>query len=104
LVADIQYKRDYPVLVNTLAETALARDVGLALLGDGGVILHSEPLTGSEDFAYMLEHCPGSYMMIGNGDGEGGCMVHNPGYDFNDENISIGAAYWCQLTERFLSL
>ncbi|MDO8768579.1 MAG: M20 aminoacylase family protein [Burkholderiaceae bacterium] len=104
LVADIQYKRDYPVLVNTLAETALARDVGLELLGDGGVILHSEPLTGSEDFACMLEHCPGSYMMIGNGDGEGGCMVHNPGYDFNDDNISIGAAYWCLLTERFLPI
>ena len=58
---------------------------------------------GSEDFAFMLEHCPGSYLLIGNGDGEGGCMVHNPEYDFNDQNIPIGAAYWVRLAERYLT-
>jgi hippurate hydrolase len=29
-------------------------------------------------------------------------MVHNPGYDFNDGNVAIGAAYWVLLAERFL--
>jgi len=28
--------------------------------------------------------------------------VHNPGYDFNDDNVAIGGAYWTLLTERFL--
>jgi len=28
--------------------------------------------------------------------------VHNPGYDFNDGNIPVGAAYWALLCERFL--
>jgi hippurate hydrolase len=55
----------------------------------------------------MLERVPGSYVLIGNGTGsslgEGGCMVHNPGYDFNDANIAIGSAYWVLLTERFLA-
>ena len=55
----------------------------------------------------MLEHCPGSYLLIGNGDGsgdgQGSCMVHNPGYDFNDDNIAIGAAYWALLAQRFLT-
>ena len=50
----------------------------------------------------MLEHCPGSYLLIGNGDGAGGCMVHHPGYDFHDDNIGVGAAYWALLAERFL--
>jgi len=50
----------------------------------------------------MLEHCPGSYLLIGNGAGDGGCMVHNPGYDFNDENIAVGGAYWALLAERYL--
>ncbi len=102
VVADLVYKRDYPVLVNTHAETEIAREVGLAMLGRERVEPHAQPLTGSEDFAFMLEHCPGSYLLIGNGAGEGSCMVHNPGYDFNDENLVIGAAYWCRLAERLL--
>lgn len=102
LQAEVEYKRDYPVLVNTLPETDFARQIGIELVGAERVVLHGEPRTGSEDFAFMLEHCPGSYLMIGNGAGEGSCMVHNPGYDFNDNNIGVGAAFWCLLTERFL--
>jgi hippurate hydrolase len=59
----------------------------------------AEALTGSEDFAVMLEHCPGSYLLIGNGEGEGSCMVHNPSYDFNDDNVIAGGAYWALLAE-----
>ena len=29
-------------------------------------------------------------------------MVHNPGYDFNDENVAVGSAYWSLLVQRFL--
>ena len=52
----------------------------------------------------LEERVPGSYLLIGNGDGDsaGACMVHNPGYDFNDDNIAIGAAYWTLLVQRFL--
>jgi hippurate hydrolase len=104
--AHIDYKRDYPVLVNTAAETELARQVGTELLGAGRVTHQGQPLTGSEDFAFMLEHCPGSYFMIGNGAGEGqtahACMIHNPGYDFNDDILPVGAAFWALLTQRYL--
>ena len=105
--AQIDYKRDYPVLVNTPAETDLARRVGVELLGQEGVTYQGTPLTGSEDFAFMLDHCPGSYLMIGNGAGQcvpaHACMVHNPGYDFNDEILPVGAAFWTLLTQRYLT-
>ena len=104
--AHIDYKRDYPVLVNTPAETELARQVGTELLGAERITRQGRPLTGSEDFAFMLEHSPGSYFMIGNGAGEGqpahACMVHNPGYDFNDDILPVGAAFWALLTQRYL--
>jgi hippurate hydrolase len=58
---------------------------------------------GSEDFAFMLQERPGCYVFIGNGDVAGGCMVHNPRYDFNDEILPLGATYWVRLAERFLS-
>ena len=90
------------LLVNTPEETAFARDVAVQLLGAGQVTLQGPPLTASEDFAFMLERVPGSYLFIGNGDGPGHCMVHNPGYDFNDDNIAVGSAFWVRLAERYL--
>jgi hippurate hydrolase len=101
--AEVDYRRDYPVLVNTLVETRLAREVALELLGPEHVTLQGPALTGSEDFASMLEHCPGSYVLIGNGVGEGSCMVHNPGYDFNDAILPTGAAFWSLLVWRYLT-
>jgi hippurate hydrolase len=107
VTARVEFLPGYPVLVNTPAETAFARQVAVDLVGADHVVLQTEPLTGSEDFAYMLEAVPGSYLFIGNGDaasgGHGACMVHNPNYDFDDRNIPIGSAYWIALTERFLA-
>jgi hippurate hydrolase len=66
------------------------------------------PLTGSEDFAYMLNSIPGCYFLIGNGDNGhtdgkrvGPCSVHNPHYDFNDDALSVGAQMWVDLIEQF---
>ncbi|MDH6592829.1 hippurate hydrolase [Variovorax sp. TBS-050B] len=103
--ARVEWRKGYAVLVNTPAETAFAREVALELVGAERVTLQGPPLTGSEDFAFMLEKVPGSYLLIGNGDGDsaGACMVHNPGYDFNDDNVALGAAYWVLLAERFLA-
>ena len=57
---------------------------------------------GSEDFSFMLAVKPGCYIWLGNGDGEGGSVLHNPGYDFNDEILPIGASYWARLVETQL--
>ena len=105
--AHIDWRPGYAVLVNAPAETAFARAVATELVGADRVTLQGPPLTGSEDFAFMLAQVPGSYLLIGNGTGEqggaGACMVHNPGYDFNDHNIAVGSAYWVLLAERFLA-
>jgi len=101
--AIVNYREGFPVLVNTEKETAFAAQVAKELVGEENVILDPRPLMGSEDFACMLEELPGCYLLIGNGDGEGNCMVHNPGFDFNDRCIPIGSAYWTRLVERFLS-
>ena len=58
---------------------------------------------GAEDFAFLLQAKPGANAWIGNGPGESGCMLHNPGYDFNDEVLPIGASYWAKLVERVLA-
>ena len=105
VTAEIDWRKGYCVLVNTAGETDFARQVALKLVGPERVTLHGPALTGSEDFAFMLEKVPGSYLLIGNGDGDsaGACMVHNPNYDFNDDNIAIGASYWVALVQEYFA-
>lgn len=100
--AEVDYQRRYPMLYNHPKETAFCERVVREWLGDEG-LLADEPVTGSEDFAFFLEKVPGCYVFIGNGEGEdGGCMVHNAGYDFNDRCLSTGASYWVRLAEAWL--
>ncbi len=102
--AKMTYERRYPALVNTGEETELAARVAAQVVSEDKVTPEWPPLMGSEDFAYMLEAKPGCYIWLGNGaEGEaGGCMVHNPHYDFNDEAAVIGASYWAKLVETAL--
>lgn len=100
--AEIDYGLGHPVLVNAERETALAREVAEELVGADNVVGHTEQVTGSEDFAYMLEQRPGCFVRIGNGVGDKIPLLHTSRYDFNDDNLTVGSAYWVRLVERFL--
>ncbi|HBP0200857.1 M20 aminoacylase family protein [Pseudomonas aeruginosa] len=99
--ASIEHYPAYPVLVNSVEETEFARQVGVELAGAEQVDGDTPKLMGSEDFAWMLQRCLGSYLFIGNGRGRP--MVHNPAYDFNDDILVRGAAYWGALAETWLA-
>lgn len=98
-----RYEHRFPPTVNWPEETKLAASAAIALLGDDKVNTDVEMVTGSEDFGYMLEEKPGCYAFIGNGPGDGGCMLHSPNFDFNDDIIPIGASYWVTLVEQVLA-
>ncbi|GCB04661.1 M20 aminoacylase family protein [Ralstonia sp. SET104] len=103
--AQIDYRQLTPPMVNAEAETQLAQRVCTELVGADNVVTQApKGLNGSEDFAWMLNEVPGCYLILGNGEGEfGGCMVHNPGYDFNDQVLPLGAAAWVRLAQTYLS-
>ena len=105
---EIRYERGYPVLINAAAQTAFAVAVARKTFGADHVVDDTQPLTGSEDFAFLLEQVPGCYLLVGNGDNghadgkwAGGCMVHNPHYDFNDACLAVGARLWIGLVEQY---
>ncbi len=89
----------YPATINTAAETELCREAAKAVVGPRNVQLDLAPSMAAEDFSYMLLERPGCYIWLGNGPGSGGCALHNPHYDFNDEILSIGVSYWIRLVE-----
>ncbi|AHF74533.1 putative hydrolase [Candidatus Sodalis pierantonius str. SOPE] len=102
LSAEIKYVEGYPVVCNSEAETTLALQVAAELVGEDNVDGDMAMLTGSEDFAYLLQARPDCLIRIGNGEAQANKMLHNPGYDFNDNNLVTGAAYWSRLVERYL--
>jgi hippurate hydrolase len=102
LTAVVDYVEGYPMVTNTDAETELAIQVAKELVGDDRVTEQMAPLMGSEDFAYMLQARPGAFLRIGNGPTDGGNILHSATYDFNDQNLVVGSAFWARLVERYL--
>ena len=98
-VAELIYTRIYP---SSEAETLLAIAAAADVVGADKVDTEIKPCMGSEDFAFMLQEKPGCYLMIGNGGAAGGCLLHNPHYDFNDDILPLGASYWVQLVENVM--
>ncbi len=93
--------RAYPVTINHDAETDLAIAAMRAVVGVDGVDDKVKPVMGSEDFSFMLNRVPGCYVFLGNGDS---APVHHPAYDFNDEAIPYGVAFWADLARRALPI
>ncbi len=107
---DFEFVRNYPPTVNHPAEAEFMRQVMAEMVGADNVS-PQEPTMGAEDFAYMLQACPGAYAFIANGDGvhremghgAGPCTLHNPSYDFNDDLIPLGGSLWVRLVEKWFA-
>ncbi len=89
-------------LVNAEEQTEVAVAAASALVGAAAVDPAMPPTGGGEDFAYMLKRKQGAFIRIGNGEGSAG--VHTPQFDFNDEAIPYGVAYWVELVKQELKL
>jgi len=98
----LDYRRGYPATHNDAAAAERCHAVAASLVGQARVRTDLPPSMGAEDFSYFLRERPGAYIWIGNGLVEGGCMLHNPRYDFNDDILPLGASYWVRLTETLL--
>ncbi|MDP0596158.1 MAG: M20 family metallopeptidase [SAR86 cluster bacterium] len=98
---------NYPATVNTPKHAKLCASAAEVVVGSTNVLRNEKPSMGSEDFSFLLNASEGAYIWIGNGlvpeDGpEGGCMLHNTQYDFNDEILPLGSSYWVELVKGIL--
>ena len=98
--ASVKYRHGYPVTFNHTDQTDFSVAVAAEIAGSDKVDNNALPTMGGEDFSYMLEARPGSFVFIGNGDT---AALHHPEFDFNDEIIPYGISYWVKLAESALS-
>jgi len=99
---ELRYERGYPPTVNAAGPSLICREAARRAVGGDRLFTQLGPSMGAEDFAYLARVVPGCYVWLGNGPGEGGCMLHSPRYDFNDAIIEAGIRYWVRLVEKAL--
>ncbi len=99
--AEIIYNRSYPPTINSDKESDFAANVAKELVGKENVNTNIDPSMGSEDFSYMLNKKPGSYLYIGQKDIKHSANLHTTKYDFNDDLLPIGASFWVKLVQKF---
>lgn len=95
----LDYMDDLPVTENDPTQTDHAIYAASKLVGSEAVDDNQTPTMGGEDFSFMLEQRPGNFMLIGNGDS---AALHNPAFDFNDDALVFGCAYFATLIETQL--
>ena len=100
--AQLSFVHSYPATINTPETAAICADVMATLIGEELVDRDPVPSMGAEDFSFMLEAVPGSYVWLGTGTDPDCPKLHNPHYDFNDSQLPLGAAYWVQLAQTLL--
>jgi hippurate hydrolase len=100
---DVDYQRGYPPLINTAEETRVAVAAASALVGAQNVDGNSPPINAGDDFAFMLLKRPGCNVMMGNGLAPKWKNNHMPDYDFNDEALTLGSAYWVSVVDQELN-
>lgn len=95
--ADVDYKRNYPVMTNAARNTEYAVEAARRVAGD---CAEADLVMGGEDFAFLLNARPGAYILVGNGDT---ANVHHPEYDFNDDAIPAGCSWLVEMAESRLA-
>ena len=99
----VTYSHEFVSTINTAAETAAAVEIARQTVGEDRLIVDFPPVMASEDFGAMLQVKPGCFVFIGNGsDPNHRAGLHNPAYDFHDDNLAVGADFWVRLTETTL--
>ena len=101
--AELAFTRGYPVTTNHAKHAIIIADLAQQLRGEEHAHLNIQPSMASEDFAFMLEHCPGAYFWLGVDEGES-VALHNPYYDFNDKVIEVAIQFWSELVKQQLPI
>ena len=93
----------YPPTINSKKESEFAAKIAKQMVGEENVNTNIDPSMGGEDFSYLLNKKPGSYLYIGQGDENHKAHLHTTKYDFNDNLLPIGVNYWVNLVKEYFA-
>lgn len=97
--AEFSHMQGYPNTVNHPEPTQWCHRAATRVVGGDRVDAATAPVMAAEDFSFMLEKVPGSFVFLGNGDS---AELHSPNFVFDDEALPAGIAYWVSLAGELL--
>ena len=100
VAAEANYTREFVPLHNDTELVEAAFAAAKNVFEPGNIAIAREPVTASEDFARFLDHVPGCFVFLGNG--EASAPLHNSSYDFNDEGLVFGASFHAAIARQRL--
>lgn len=103
--SQVTYSHEFEPTVNDPAAADLVMAAARMTVPDDHVDPDTAPWTASEDFGAFTREVPGCFTLLGNGDTPevGGTSLHSPDYDFNDEILQIGVAFYANLVRTALA-
>ena len=102
-VAEITFKKLYPATINSKEKSIFAANVAKDMVGEDNVFTDIDPSMGGEDFSFLLNEKPGSYLYIGQKDDNHKAFLHTTEYDFNDNILPIGVNFWVNLVNKYFN-
>jgi amidohydrolase len=107
LTADAEFIDGYPVTMNDPAELEFTGRTIAEALGAGRFVLAPNPVTGAEDFSFVLEEVPGAFVFLGacppEADPAAVAYNHSPEAVFDDSVLPEGATLLTELALRRLA-
>lgn len=101
--AEITFKKLYPATINSKEKSIFAANVAKDMVGENNVFTDIDPSMGGEDFSFLLNEKPGSYLYIGQKDEKHKAFLHTTEYDFNDNILPIGVNFWVNLVNKYFN-
>ena len=101
--AEISFRKLYPATINSKEKSIFAANVARELVGEENVFTDIEPSMGGEDFSYLLNEKPGSYLYIGQKDENHKSHLHTTNFDFNDNLLPLGVNFWVNLVKSYFN-
>jgi len=102
VAAEVNYSREFVPLRNDAELVDAAFAAAGSVFEPGNIAVAREPMTASEDFARFLDHVPGCFVFLGNG--EASAPLHNSSYDFNDDGLLFGANFHVAIARQRLEV
>lgn len=105
---DYTYSEIIDPTINDEQAAIFCAGVAREIVGTENVDDNVAPCMGGEDFGAMILDRPGAYIWVGQGEPDPASPhsqgLHTPRYDFNDEIIPTGIAYFARLVEKSMPL
>lgn len=102
VTADLEFPDFLPAVVNSASATKVARKAATALISEENIVSQGPSSLGGEDFSFYLQRVNGCLVRFGAQISTETGPAHSSTFNFDEEVLAIGAAWYAGVALEFL--